>query len=118
MKNIKILAGTIALATIVGANAWNAATVFNSSELNVANLENIAEAEPGDGGDDEEMVPHWFETEVTVKIGRNKIKVITEYVCDQAPKVSNDRCVPGTSKVVKVVERYYEEYHPTPTPPM
>lgn len=44
MKHFKILAGALAIAAIVGANVYSAATVFKtSSDLNVSDIENVAD---------------------------------------------------------------------------
>lgn len=47
MKKFKFLVGAVALFAIVVVNVWNAATVAKRAELNAADIEAIANPEPG-----------------------------------------------------------------------
>ena len=47
MKKLKLIGCLVALAAIVGVNAWNAGASLKSSDLDLSNVETIAEAEHG-----------------------------------------------------------------------
>ena len=112
MKKFKLIGCFVALFAVMGANVWNAAVVSNSSELSIANVEAM-----GIGGEPYgEVVTHWFEVDKTTKSNSRKTKTVTEYYCDEATDVSDDHCVPGSTKTVKEVERIYEPYSQGPWP--
>ena len=47
MKRLKLIGCLVALFAVVCMNMWNAATSFQGSELNIEDVENVAEAEHG-----------------------------------------------------------------------
>ena len=114
MKKLNLFVGAVALVVIVAVNVCNATDVFSSSELFLANVEALAAG--GEGYGSQEAVPHWFEVDSKVKSRHNKTKTITEFYCEEAENVTNDNCVPGTTKRDKHVETIIEPYTPGPWP--
>ena len=74
MKKFKILVGAVALFALVAANVWNAATVFGSTELDIPNIERMAEGESqginATNGEDEAnpSCDYWY---IEVRFGDN-----------------------------------------------
>ena len=63
MKKLKFLVGAVALFAVVAVNVWNAATVFQGTELGIADVEAMANPE-GLGGSGSSKGGEWMTADI------------------------------------------------------